>query len=90
MRSNSVKTSSIAYLRGMVKRALAGNLSPNWVWVLRLPEETQRRAVARAQRDAEERRLAVERASPEYQRKVAEHRPRFARCSTRSNTACRA
>ncbi|MBE0623475.1 MAG: hypothetical protein IH606_01560 [Burkholderiales bacterium] len=78
MRSNSVKTSRIAYLRGMVTRALAGKFVPELglaVAAARLKRREE--AIVRARRDADERRLAAERASPEYQLKVAEHRARI-------------
>ena len=73
-------TSPIAYLRGLVKRANAGQF---------VPELGQRVAAARRrrqdellqlqQREAEEHRLAVERASPEYQAKTAARREEIRR-----------
>ena len=78
MRSNSVRTSPIAYLRGMVTRAQAGAFVPELGLAVAAARRKRREeAIARAQRDAEERRLAVERASPEHQRKVAEHRAKI-------------
>ena len=78
MRSNSVKTSAIAYLRGMVTRALAGKFVPELGLAVAAARRKRREeAIARAKRDAEEQRLAVERASPECQLKVAEHRAKI-------------
>ena len=78
MRSNAVKTSPVAYLRGMVTRALAGTFVPELGLAVAAARRKRREeAIARAQRDAEARRLAVERASPEYQLKVAEHRAKI-------------
>ena len=64
-------TSPIAYLRGMVARALAGEFVPGLG--LRVAAARRRRAeerVLREQREADDRRLAVESATPEYQEKV--------------------
>ena len=78
IRSNAVKTSPIAYLRGMVTRALAGAFVPELgLGVAAARRKRREEAIARAQREAEDRRLAVERASPEHQVKVAEHRARI-------------
>lgn len=78
IRSNAVKTSPVAYLRGMVTRALAGSFVPELgLGIAAARRKRGEEAIARAQRDAEERRLAVERASPEYQLKVAEHRAKI-------------
>ncbi len=78
MRANAVRTSPIAYLRGMVTRALAGAFVPELGLGVAVARRKRREeAIARAQREAEERRLAVERASPEYQVKVAEHRAKI-------------
>jgi hypothetical protein len=78
IRSNAVKTSPIAYLRGMVTRALAGVFVPELgLGVAAARRKRREEAIARAQREAEDRRLAVERASPEHQVKVAEHRAKI-------------
>ena len=74
MRSNAVRTSPIAYLRGMVKRAEVGAFVPE----LGLPIAVARRKhqqelILRQQREAEQR-LAAERATPEYHAKVAARR----------------
>ncbi len=78
IRSNSVRTSPIAYLRGMVTRAQTGAFVPELGLAVAAARRKRREeAIARAQRDADERRLSVERASPEHQRKVAEHRAKI-------------
>ena len=78
IRSNAVKTSPIAYLRGMVTRALAGAFVPELgLGIAAARRKRREEAIARAQREAEDRRLAVERASPEHQVKVAEHRAKI-------------
>lgn len=78
MRANAVRTSPIAYLRGMVTRAQAGAFIPELgLGVAAARRKRREEAISRAQREAEERRLAVERASPEYQVKVAEHRAKI-------------
>jgi len=72
---NTVKTSAVAYLRGMVRRAQAGTFVPE----LGLRVAAARRARAeetlrREREQAESRRFAEERASPEHQARVAERR----------------
>lgn len=66
-----VHTSPIAYLRGMVARALAGDFVPGPG--LRIAAARRRRdeeRVLREQREGDARRLAAESATPEYQEKV--------------------
>ncbi len=80
MQAKAIHTGPIAYLRGLVRRASAGEF---------VPELGQRVAAARRgraeemmqrqQREAEERRLAVERASPEHQARIAAHRAEIRR-----------
>ena len=75
MQAKAVHTSPLAYLRGLVRRALAGEF---------VPELGQRVAAARRrhdedlilrqQREAEEQRLAGEHATPERQAKLASRR----------------
>ena len=75
MQANAVHTSPIAYLRGLVRRALAGEFVPELgqrvAAVRRLRQEEQ---ALRQQREAEEQRLAVECATPEHQSKLATRR----------------
>jgi hypothetical protein len=78
--ARSVRTSPIAYLRGLVNRALAGEFVPELgprvaaARGRRHDELAQRRA-----RQAEEQRLAAERAPPEYQAKAAARRAEIRR-----------
>ena len=71
LEAKAVHTSPIAYLRGMVARALAGEFVPGRG--LRVAAARRRRDEERAvreQREADDRRLAAESATPEYQEKV--------------------
>lgn len=75
LQANSVRTSPVAYLRGLVNRANAGTFVPELG--LRVAAARRRREedfALRQQREAEERRLAAERATPEYQAKVVARR----------------
>ena len=70
MQSNAVRTSPIAYLRGLVARASAGAFVPEAG--LRVAVARRRRkeeAVGRWQRELEDQRLAAERGTPEHQAK---------------------
>jgi len=75
LESNSVRTTAIAYLRGMITRACAGTFVPD---AGRLVAASRRRrqeeAAQRRQRAAEDERLAAERASPHYSAKIAARR----------------
>jgi hypothetical protein len=75
IQANAVHTSPVAYLRGLVRRALAGEfvpeLGPRVAAVRRLRQEEQ---ALRRQREAEEQRLAAEIATPEHQSKLATRR----------------
>lgn len=75
LQAKAVHTSPIAYLRGLVRRAIAGQFVPELG--LRIAAARRRHheeLILRQQREAEERRLAAERATPEYQAKVAARR----------------
>jgi hypothetical protein len=75
LQAKAVRTSPIAYLRGLVGRAIAGQFIPELG--LRIAAARRRHAeelILRQQREAEEQRLAAERATPEYQAKVAARR----------------
>ncbi|MBE0625801.1 MAG: hypothetical protein IH606_13420 [Burkholderiales bacterium] len=75
LQAKAVHTSPIAYLRGLVRRALAGEFVPELG--LRIAIARRRRKeelILRQQREAEEFRLAADRATPEYQVKVAARR----------------
>ena len=75
IQANAVHTSPVAYLRGLVRRALAGEfvpeLGPRVAAVRRLRQEEQ---ALRQQREAEEQRLAAEIATPEHQSRLATRR----------------
>jgi hypothetical protein len=75
MQAKSVRTSPIAYLRGLVRRADAGEFVPELG--LRVAAARQKRheeLILRQQRAAEAQRMAVEQATPEHQLKAAKRR----------------
>jgi hypothetical protein len=60
--------SPVAYLRGLIQRAVAGQFVPELApRIAAERDRLHREAEARRAQDAEERRLAAERATPEYQ-----------------------
>jgi hypothetical protein len=70
-----VRSSPVAYLRGLIARASAGSFVPELgPRVAAARAQREREAVLRREREAEERRLAAERATPEYQAKARAHR----------------
>ncbi len=75
MQANAVRTSPIAYLRGMVMRATTGAFVPELgPRVAAARRKRQEELIQREQREVEQRRLAAERASPDYQARIAVHR----------------
>lgn len=75
MQAKSVRTSPIAYLRGLVRRADAGEFVPELGQ--RVAAARQRHhgeLILRQQRAAEAQRMAVEQATPEHQHKAAKRR----------------
>lgn len=75
MQAKSVRTSPIAYLRGLVRRADAGEFVPELGQ--RVAAARQRHhgeLILRQQRAAEAQRMAVEQATPEHQLKAAKRR----------------
>jgi hypothetical protein len=63
-----VRVSPVAYLRGLIARAAAGSFVPELgPRVAAEREQRQKDAIRRREREAEEQRLAAERATPEYQ-----------------------
>ena len=75
MQARSIRTGPIAYLRGLVKRAEAGDFIPELG--PRIAADRRRReaeVLRRQEAEAEERRRAAERATPDYQAKFAERR----------------
>ena len=88
LQAKSVRTSPIAYLRGLVNRASAGTFVPELGPRVAAARRRQQEELAlRQQREAEERRLAAERASPEYQTKVAARREEIRRMLDRMKPA---
>lgn len=80
MQAKAVHTSPIAYLRGLVKRAIAGEFVPELGQrVAAARRRRQEELILRRQREAEDQRLAAERATPEYQAKVAARREEIRR-----------
>jgi hypothetical protein len=75
LRTSSVRSSPVAYLRGLIARAAAGSFVPE-LGPRIAAERLQRHkdAVLHREREAEERRLAAERTTPEYQAKVLAQR----------------
>lgn len=72
---NAIRLSPIGYLRGMIKRAQAGDFVPELG--VRVAATRSLREVAAALREKEEaegQRLSAERANPEYQARIARHR----------------
>lgn len=80
MQAKAVHTSPIAYLRGLVKRAIAGEFVPELGQrVAATRRRRQEERLERQQREAEEQRLAAERATPEYQARAAVRREEIRR-----------
>ena len=70
--------SPVAYLRGLIQRAAAGKFVPELAQRVAAERDRLRlEAEARLAQQAEERRLAAERATPEYQARVRERRERI-------------
>ena len=70
-----VRLSPVAYLRGLIARAAAGSFVPELgPRVAAEREQRQKDAIRRREREAEEQRLAAERATPEYQAKALAQR----------------
>ena len=75
MNINAIRVSPIGYLRGMVKRAQAGEFVPELgVRVAATRCQREDAAALRENEEAERQRLNAERASPEYQARIAKHR----------------
>lgn len=75
MQTKSVRTSPIAYLRGLVRRADAGQFVPELgLRVAAARQKHHEESILRQQRAAEAQRMAAERATPEHQIKAAKRR----------------
>jgi hypothetical protein len=80
LQANAVHTSPIAYLRGLIKRARAGTFLPELgLQVAAARRHRQEELALRERREAEEKRLAAERATPQYQARVAAHQEEIRR-----------
>ena len=78
MQAKAIHTGPIAYLRGLIKRAAADEFVPELgPRVAAARRKRQDEVIERQQREVEERRLAAERATPEYQAKAAERREKI-------------
>jgi hypothetical protein len=80
MEASAVQTSPLSYLRGLVRRAEAGDFDPELgLRVAAARRQREAEALLRQERQAEELRQAAERASPEAQERVAERREEIRR-----------
>jgi hypothetical protein len=75
LQMSGVRSSPVAYLRGLISRAAAGSFVPE-LGPASPPRGRRRQqgAAQRREREAEERRLAAERATPEYQARARAQR----------------
>lgn len=75
LNANSVRTSPIAYLRGMVERARTGQFNPELgLQIAAARRRKHEDSLLREAREAEERRFAARRSTPEYQATLAARR----------------
>ena len=75
LQANAVRSSPVAYLRGLIARAEAGTFLPELgPRIASDRQQIQKSAEQRRAREAEERRQEIERATPEYQARVRVHR----------------
>lgn len=80
MQAKAIHTGPIAYLRGLAKRASSGEFVPELGQrVAAARRRREEEVIQRQQREAEEQRLAAERATPEYQARVAARREEIRR-----------
>jgi hypothetical protein len=80
IQAKAVHTSPIAYLRGLVRRAIAGEFVPELGQrVAAARRRRQEELILRQQREAEEQRFAAERTTPEYQAKITARREEIRR-----------
>lgn len=87
MLAKAVHTSPLAYLRGLVNRAVAGQFVPELGQrVAAARRRRQEESTLRQQREAEEQRLAAERATPEYKARAAARREEIRRMLDRMRT----
>lgn len=80
LQAKGVRSSPVAYLRGLISRAAAGSFVPELAPRIAAERLQRQKAVdQRHEREAEERRLEVERATPEYQAKTRAQREKISR-----------
>ena len=80
LQANGVRSSPVAYLRGLINRAAVGSFVPELA--PRIASERRQRqnaAEQRREREAEERRLQAERATPDHQAKALAQREEISR-----------
>jgi hypothetical protein len=80
LQANGVRSSPVAYLRGLIARAAAGSFIPELAPRIAAERlQRQKDAVQRHEREAEQRRLEAERATPEYQAKTRAQREKISK-----------
>ena len=78
LQAHAVRSSPVAYLRGLIARAKAGTFLPELgLRIASERQQTQKSAEQRHAREAEERRQEIERATPEYQARVRSQREKL-------------
>jgi len=78
LQANGVRSSPVAYLRGLITSAKAGTFLPELgLRIASERQQTQKSAEQRHTREAEERRQEIERATPEYQARVRAQREKL-------------
>jgi len=80
LQTNGVRSSPMAYLRGLINRAAAGSFVPELApRIAAERRQRQKAAEQRREREIEERRLEAERATPEYQARTRAQREKISR-----------
>ena len=80
LQANGVRSSPVAYLRGLINRAAAGSFVPELApRIAAERRQRQKAAEQRREREIEERRLEAERATPEYQARTRAQREKISR-----------
>ena len=78
LQANGVRSSPVAYLRGLIARARAGTFLPELgLRIASERQQTQKSAEQSHAREAEQRRQEIERATPEYQARVRVERAKL-------------
>jgi len=78
LHANGVRSSPVAYLRGLIARAKAGTFLPELgLRIASERQQTQKPAEQRHAREAEQRRPEIERATPAYQARVRVEREKL-------------